>query len=416
MLSRPEFAEQVGDAYEHLYDLVYLRNHPLADALIADPGLQRKEKAWQLHHVLLRAIEELDPGPEVPAFSHEWRRHRLMVLRYMDGADPQSAADEIGISRRHYYREHDAAVEAIAAVLWERYVASAAPASASPGPSKEAGSAGLELLRLEAARMAQADRYARLGDVATGVLSLLHEVLRQRRLEVRRRLPPGLPGVPMDQGLLRQMLLAMLGYLVERTEQATIELAARADDRALRFSLAVEPPAAARAGAEADERERLSALEQIASLGGARIEPVRLGEAIVGFEVEMATRPQRTILVVDDNEDVLVLFQRYLTLHDYRVVVSQTARDALAQARRLQPHAITLDLMMPGQDGWDILQVLLNQPDTRHIPIVVCSVLKQKDLALSLGATAFLEKPVTEQALLTVLGALEPGRDQEVPG
>jgi CheY-like chemotaxis protein len=54
-----------------------------------------------------------------------------------------------------------------------------------------------------------------------------------------------------------------------------------------------------------------------------------------------------------------------------------------------------------------VLQHLLNQPDTRHIPIIVCSVIKQKDLALMLGATAFLEKPVSEQALLAVLDSLE---------
>ena len=62
---------------------------------------------------------------------------------------------------------------------------------------------------------------------------------------------------------------------------------------------------------------------------------------------------------------------------------------------------------MPRQDGWDVLQVLLNQPETRHIPILVCSVLRQKELALSMGATAFLEKPVTEQVLLAALAALE---------
>lgn len=406
MLSEQEFAEQVADAYEHLYDLVYLRTQPLADLLVPGPNLQRKEKAWHLHRLLLEAIEDLDPGPQAPAFSHEWRRHRAMVLRYQECLEPQAVADQLAVSRRHYYREHDAAIAAIAGILWERHRGQVEQAAIPPLAAPEPASPGLELLRLEAARMAQADRYARASDVAAGVLSLLQEVLHQRRLQVRCALPEDLPGLPMDRGLLRQMLLAMLGYLIERTEQAAIEISARVEEATFHLSLRADPPAAVRAGLPED-RERLSAIEEMAAMGNAHLQLVWHGQSVTGFALELATRPRRTILVVDDNKDVLALFQRYLSLHHYLVVAAQTASEALAQARRLQPHAITLDLMMPGRDGWDVLQTLLNQPDTRHIPIIVCSVLKQKELALSLGATAFLEKPVTEQALLSVLAALE---------
>ncbi len=404
MLAGPDLAQQTADAYEHLYDLVYLRTHPLADLVAPGPDLPRKEKAWRLHRALLELIDEIDPGPKAPAFSHEWRRHRLMVLRYLDGEDPQAIADQIGVSRRHYYRELNSAVEAIAAVLWERH---GEHAPQEPGRATEEGATGLELLRLEAARMAQAGRYARVGEVAAGVASLLQEVLRQRRLELVVQAPRGLPGIPVDAGLLRHMLLAMLGYLIERAEQATIRLEARAKEGAAQVTLRVEPPGAVRADEASDDRERLSAVEQMVTLIGARLTAQRADGAVVAFEVALPLGPRRTILMVDDNEDVLSLFQRYLAPHEYQVVTVQTAREALAEARRLQPHAITLDLMMPGQDGWDVLQTLLNQPETRHIPIVVCSVLKQKDLALSLGATAFLEKPVSEQALLAVLEALE---------
>lgn len=404
MPSRPEFVKQLSDAYEHLYDLVYLRTHPLADLLVSEPDLQRKEKAWRLHRLLLQSIEELDPGPRAPAFSHEWRRYRLMILRYLDGVDPQTAADQLAISRRHLYREHDAAIEAIAAVLWDRYVESATPSkdAAMGGPA----ASGLELLRLEAARMAQAGRYTRVGDVVAGVLALLQEVLRQRQLAVRLHLSEGMPGVPMDRALLRQVLLAMLGYLIEQAEGASIELRATLEESALRLTVALDPPPAGRP-ADADDQARLEALEEMAALGNARLVARRSGDTIAGFDLVLATAPRPTILVVDDNEDVLALFHRFLSLHQYSVVTAQTAQEALTLARRLRPYAMTLDLMMPGQDGWDVLQHLLNQPDTRDIPIIVCSILKQKELALSLGATAFLEKPVTEQALLSVLAALE---------
>jgi len=406
-VSKTEFVSHVADAYEHLYDLVYLRTQPLVDILVLSPTAPIRKRARRLHHILLGVVTELDPGPQAPAFSHEWRRHRLIVLRYVKGLKPQAVADQLAISLRHYYRVHKAAIEDVSSVLWDRYVARRSRPEETPQTTREETSLSrLELLRLEAARMAQADRYARVGDVVAGVLSLLQEMLHQHRLDVRLALPELLPGVSIDHSLLRQMLLGMLGYLIERSEQATLRLTAQVEGPVVCLSLTVEPPKVVHATGQAKVEEQLSAFEEMATLAGAHILPVHTGQSIVGFDVQLPT-VERTVLVVDDNEDVLELFRGYLSPHRYRVVTAQTAQDALDKACQFQPYAITLDLMMPERDGWDLLQILLNQPDTCHIPIIVCSVLKQKELALSLGATAFLEKPITEQALLSALEALE---------
>ncbi|HUV89671.1 MAG TPA: response regulator [Anaerolineae bacterium] len=420
-LSRAEFGRHVADLYQQLYDLVYLRTHVLTEILVPDISIRRKERAWQLHELLLEAIKELDPGPQAPAFSREWRRHRLLVLRYVDGMDPQMVAREIAVSRRQYYREHDAALEAIADVLWDRYaVHPPAPGSPAPPTEEQPALSDLELLRLEAARLAHANRYTPTGEVVRGVLSLLEERLHQHRLKVHLALPKSLPGVSVEKEMLRQMLAGMLGYLVERATReagATIRLNAVArpagaattghSGATVCLSLVVEPPEAVLPTEQAEVQERLSAFEEMATLSGTHILLIRSEQSIVGFELHLPTDSQRTVLVVDDNEDVLELFQRYLAPHQYRVVTAKAMQEGLDLAIRLQPDTITLDLMMPEQDGWDLLQALLNRPDTRHIPIIVCSVLKQKELALSLGATAFLKKPVTELQLLSALQALE---------
>ena len=268
----------------------------------------------------------------------------------------------------------------------------------------------LSLLRLEAARMAQAGRYARIDDVIQGALPLLEEMWHQHKLDIHLAIQASLPGISIDRESLRQLLLGMVGYLSEQANQATIELGARLEESGqgpvIRLSVRVQPPAAVQATHRAVDEGRLATFEEMATLNDALLTVLRAGQPVIGFDVALPVA-ERTVLVIDDNEDLLKLFSRYLSPHHYRVVTAENAAKALELARRLQPHAITLDLMMPRQDGWDVLQTLLNQPTTRHIPVLVCSVLQQSELALSLGATAFLEKPVTEPMLLAALRALE---------
>ena len=406
ILTREAFVRLVAEAYTHLYDPVFLRAHPLAHLLIGDRELQPRERAWRLQRLLIEAIEDLDSGRHAPSVSLEARRYQLMSLHHVEGLDPQTVADRLSISRRHYYREHESAIAAVAALLWERYTPQRQAAEErvlpAPGPADR-----LEMLRLEAARLAQAGRYAGLRDVVAGVLSLLDERLQQQNMTVSLSLPDDLPIVASDRNLLRQMLLTMLSYLIERAQPAMLTLAARSDSTRVSVEMMIAPPEAVRQTSDNDVQERKQAIEDLAALGKVSVDALRRGAAIVGFALQLPVVRRRTILVVDDNEDVLELFTRYLTAHGFEVVTANTGRRALSLAQEIKPYAITLDLMMPEQDGWDVLQTLINQLETQSIPVIVCSVLMARELALSLGAAAFLAKPVTEQALLEAIQALE---------
>ncbi len=403
-----EFVAQVAEAYEQLYDLVRLRSLPLLDMLIAEPGASRKESAWQLHRLLLDAIDELDPGPQAPTFSRAWRRHRVMVLRYVQSLEPQAVADQLAVGKRQYYRLHDAAIAAIADVLWERRVARA------PTPQAAQPADDLELLRQEVARASGAECQTDLAEVVDGLRHLLQERLQQQGLTLVVSLPEGLPALATDRNLLRQMLLGTLGYLAEHAQHTEIELGAQAQDGAVRITIRLALPTAGTVPTPQEAEALRHAYEQMASVSGVSILTVHAGSALVGFDLRFAAARQ-TVLVVDDNEDVLELFRRYLMPHGYPVVLARSTAEALQKAARLQPCAVVVDLMMPGQDGWELMQGLLVRPETQQIPIVVCSVLRQqKDLALSLGAAVFLAKPVTEQALLQALESVgsagPPGR------
>lgn len=408
MVAKAEFLDLVMSAYQRLYDLVSLRTHPLAQYIAADPALSPKKKGWELHRVLLEIIRELDSGPQVPAFSREWRQHRLMVMRYVEGLDPKVVASRLVISRRQYYREHKAAMKTIADLLWSRYEETHPPSSSqgeAAGQDQPVDS--LALLRQESSRISRHSRYTNLVDVIQGVRAILQGLLHANHLNVQERFPDTLPAIAVDRNLLRQVLLGVLGYLIERAHHATLHLSALAEDKGALLSIAIEPGSAVQTALPTDHEERLATFYEMATLNNTRIRPMHKGDAIIGFTIELPTASQRTVLVVDDNKDVLALFENYLVPHRYRVVTAQNAGKAFALACQLVPYTIILDLMMPGQDGWDLLQMLLNQPETRHIPIIVCSVLKQSELALLLGATAFLEKPITEQNLLATLQMVE---------
>ncbi len=397
-----EFVVQLADGYEHLYDLVYLRTHPLIPLLVDTTEGTSKDHAWSLHHLLLDVIQELDPG-NAPISSREWRRHRLLSLRYADGLPTQAVADQLAISRRHYYRTHEEAIHAIASILWnrsqERIVGG--PDAGSVQVETSAPVDRMELLRLEAAQMSRVDQQTNLPEVLQGVFTLLEEQIHRHRLKVWQKADPSVPAIAVDPRLMRQFLLALLSYLIEQSDAGTLDCKLTGDDKSAQLLVSVS------SSSPDSNPERLNALDELANLCNLTIEPAHADKNVTAFKVSLPiAQMHKTILVIDDNDDILELIQRYLRANNYEVVTAKTAQIAFERIDDSHPSAIILDLMMPDRDGWDLLQFFLHQPATQATPIIVCSVLRQKELALSLGASAFIEKPISEQHLIDILGQL----------
>ena len=120
-----------------------------------------------------------------------------------------------------------------------------------------------------------------------------------------------------------------------------------------------------------------------------------------------ASGDEPLILVVEDDRDASELLTLTLTDAGYRVIHACNGKDALAIAQKLDLAAITLDLLLPGMDGWSVLKYLKYNPETSTIPVIVVSMLDEKTLGFSLGAIDYLSKPVDRDALLGTLGALK---------
>ncbi len=401
MITKTEFHDMVSNAFQVLYDFVALRSHPLTQLLITADTLDPKERGWQMHHTLLDVVEELYPGPDAPPFSKEWRRHRLMVLRYVEAMEPQAVADQLSISRRQFYREHAAALEAIADILWGRSDPDQPDTTSSV--SSITGNQS-DAMQMELARISQTDSYADLAEVLEGTLAVLERVFQQNAITVDVVLPNNLPLTSTGHNLLRQVLMGIFGYFIEHISHSTLELTIIPGDVSVNVQIVSIPPYTFQDEAISPH---VTTYQHMLRLGNAAIDLIRDSQQRpIGFDLKLPLEYDCTVLAVDDNEDTLALYKRCLTPNRYRVIATKMANSVPKLAHETRPDIIILDLMMPDQDGWDLLQLLANQPDTTHIPIMICSVLKQRQLALSLGAAEFLEKPFTEQALLKALESL----------
>ncbi len=112
---------------------------------------------------------------------------------------------------------------------------------------------------------------------------------------------------------------------------------------------------------------------------------------------------QATVLVVDDEPDAREMIGRMLAREGFRVLRVSNGEDALRVAREEYPDVITLDVMMPGMDGWAVLGALKADPQLAEIPVVMLSILEEKSLGYALGAADYLTKPVERERLVSVL-------------
>ena len=112
------------------------------------------------------------------------------------------------------------------------------------------------------------------------------------------------------------------------------------------------------------------------------------------------------ILVVEDEREAAELLTLHLTRAGYDVYRASTGDEALDMARHIQPFAVTLDVLLPGRDGWEFLSALRSDPQLANVPVIVVSIIDNRELGFALGATDYLVKPIDNNALLGILQRL----------
>ncbi|MEJ2481973.1 MAG: response regulator [Gemmatimonadota bacterium] len=135
-------------------------------------------------------------------------------------------------------------------------------------------------------------------------------------------------------------------------------------------------------------------------------------EAGAGSSGISPERAVGTILTIDDDPAARSLLRRILERESFRVVEATDGPDGLQKARESLPDCITLDVMMPGMDGWEVLAELKRDPRLAGIPVVMVSILDERHLGFSLGASDYLTKPIDRDRLREVLTRFTDGSDR----
>ncbi len=297
----------------------------------------------------------------------------------------------------------------------------------------------LDLAKIEAGKMELAFDQVNMSDLISSVMSTASGLVKDKNVKLVKNIHGELPPVRADAIRIRQVLLNLMSNAAKFTDEGEITVDASVEtgpsgrpeilvsvtdtgpgiaqeDQAKLFqpfSQVDDSPTRKTGGTGLG----LSISHQLIQMHGGRIGvhstigkgstfyftlPVYRGKE----EEEAEPSDQKVVLAIDDDPQVISLYERYLQPQGYQVVALTDPTRAKERARQLKPFAITLDIMMPGYDGWSVLADLKSSSETRDIPVVICSIIEEQERGFSLGAADYLLKPILEEDLLGALDRL----------
>jgi CheY-like chemotaxis protein len=407
MLTRPQFLDSLRGALSHLYDPDYLNRCALAEVF----GVAgRYDSAAAMRRILTEAVEALEPAPSEPPQSRAWRIYYTLVYLYIEQATQEEAADQLAISPRQLRREQRAALEQLADRLWEQFGLGARelrPDGDNPmafsALSEDAAGASIALDHELAWLRDGSAATQTLDEMLSAVLALAERLAAQHGTRLDTQIAEGAsPALAVHPVAFRQVLLNLLSVAIPRAAGASVRISVRRVRWETEVRIACAPDPAGAKPALADETASLNLAQRLIALSGGRL-VLEVDTRAFNAAAYFPALGQLPVLVIDDSADTLALLQRYVSGTRYRLIPTQDPQQALSLAEQHAPQIIVLDVMMPALDGWEVLSHLRQHPRTADLPIVICTILAQKDLALLLGASDFVRKPVTQQSFLAAL-------------
>ena len=396
-IDRASLESELRAALARLYDPAALRH----SRLLALLGLEtRADAIVALRRLLLDAIESLKPADDVPPQSRSWRYYHILRGRYTEQLTQFEVGNDLGLSVRQLRRQEKRALTVLADKIWlRRQLASANRASAPKPPAL-----GDELAWSQSAFSRESVDIAAL---IRSALDTAEPMLQSSTVALAYEPRAGLPKLAVQLVPTRQALLNILTVALDWMQAGRLVLRAKLQPGKRYVSLSVTGYGALVPAANELGAERLRVARELLgfSSGSLQHNADSVGDQACQFHLTLPTDAQITVLAIDDNPDTLKLLQRYTADTRYGLQGESDPKRSLALAEETMPDIILLDVLLQDIDGWELLGRFRAHPQLGDKPVIVCTILPQRELALSLGAAGFLSKPLSQRQLLAALDA-----------
>jgi CheY-like chemotaxis protein len=401
------FTRELRTILTSLYDPAVIHNSLLSKLFEID---QRHNPMFAMQYIILDAIEALKPTESTPHGSRNWRVYQILRRRYSEQATQREVAVELGLGLRHMQREERLARETLAEYLWTTHdlenrinkFTPTAARSTDPSVSSETHVPS-RAEELEKLRKSMPVEKTGINEVLEEVFATLGPSSESWKVAMTSSLQENLPEVWLRKPLLRQALLSLVSKAIRCVPGGKVYLETSMSGE--QIYILIRPIASDPAPATTEDcTKTIQMAERLVHLcrGSLEVSTADNAAEVLTSKIILPVSEQVVVLVIDDNADTRQLFQRYLTGSQYRFVGAEDVQEAWALLEE-SPQIIVLDVMMPGEDGWVLLGQLREHPQTGHIPVIICSILPDAELARDLGAADFIRKPVRKTALLSAL-------------
>ena len=297
----------------------------------------------------------------------------------------------------------------------------------------------LDVSKIEAGKMELQLEEISLVDVIKKAIQTATGLIKDKPVDLIQYIPSDLPTVKGDQIKLGQVILNLLSNAIKFTEKGSVTIeAALTKDSNLNSEIRVTVSDSGIGIAAEDQPKLFQRFSQVddsptrktggtglglaisksfielhgGKIGLQRSEPGKgsvffftlpVAHTLRGLDINQLSHGENVILSIDDDPQVIALYERYLKNYGFEVVGLTNPAKALERAVELKPFAITLDIMMPQVDGWQVLHELRQDERTRDIPILVCSILEEEEKGFNLGASEYLVKPFLQGDLINAI-------------